>query len=284
MVVMVNQNSASASEIVAAALQDHKRAAVVGQRSYGKGSVQNLIDLDGGSSILKLTVASYYRPSGENIHRFKNAKATDKWGVSPDAGMEVKLSHRDFVNWFIARRERDRAALAKGHRKATEPDKADAKASDKKEDEKPADKQADRETEDRKSSEKARPPRRIGAGIFRSVRRQAARQGARNRPRPIGRVETPRMPLTRNRRSANLMSGNSSRRQSWTRRASDSAGDRDHLRRDGRGGPLKLQTARSRRAAHPFERCSLAGRSASSDMAAWSPRSRRGHMSARFCR
>ena len=117
MVVMVNQNSASASEILAAALQDHKRAAVVGQRSYGKGSVQNLIDLEGGTSILKLTVASYYRPSGENIHRFKNAKTTDKWGVSPDPGMEVKLSHRDFVTWFIARRERDREALAKGHRK-----------------------------------------------------------------------------------------------------------------------------------------------------------------------
>ena len=106
--VMVNQNSASASEIVAAALQDHKRAVVVGQRSYGKGSVQNLIDLEGGNSILKLTVASYYRPSGENIHRFKNAKATDKWGVSPDTGMEVKLNHRDFVTWFVARRERDR--------------------------------------------------------------------------------------------------------------------------------------------------------------------------------
>jgi carboxyl-terminal processing protease len=127
MVVMVNQNSASASEIVAAALQDHKRAAVVGQRSYGKGSVQNLIDLDGGNSILKLTVASYYRPSGENIHRFKNAKATDKWGVSPDPGMEVKLAHREFINWFVARRERDREALAKGHRKAPEPSSGDEK-------------------------------------------------------------------------------------------------------------------------------------------------------------
>jgi carboxyl-terminal processing protease len=149
MVVMVNQNSASASEIVAAALQDHKRAAVVGQRSYGKGSVQNLIDLDGGSSILKLTVASYYRPSGENIHRFKNAKTTDKWGVSPDPGMEVKLSHREFVNWFIARRERDRGALAKGHRKTgeqaktpekTEDKKAEAKATQKTVDGKPVEK------------------------------------------------------------------------------------------------------------------------------------------------
>jgi carboxyl-terminal processing protease len=139
-VVMVNQNSASASEIVAAALQDHKRAVVVGQRSYGKGSVQNLIDLDGGSSILKLTVASYYRPSGENIHRFKNAKITDKWGVSPDTGMEVKLNHREFVTWFVSRRERDRGALAKGHRKTAEPDKVAAKPEAKKSEAKPEDK------------------------------------------------------------------------------------------------------------------------------------------------
>ncbi len=154
-VVMVNQNSASASEIVAAALQDHKRAAVVGQRSYGKGSVQNLIDLDGGTSILKLTVASYYRPSGENIHRFKNAKATDKWGVSPDPGMEVKLTHRDFVSWFIARRERDREALAKGHRKTDEPkasnDEKQAKAADPKPQEKSDDKKAQEKKTEPKS-------------------------------------------------------------------------------------------------------------------------------------
>jgi carboxyl-terminal processing protease len=121
MVVLVNQNSASASEILAAALQDHKRAVIVGQRSYGKGSVQNLIDLDGGNSILKLTVASYYRPSGENIHRFPHAKPTDKWGVSPNPGMDVKLSQRDFIAWYIARRDRDKEALARGHRKAVEP-------------------------------------------------------------------------------------------------------------------------------------------------------------------
>jgi carboxyl-terminal processing protease len=121
MVVLVNQNSASASEIVAAALQDHKRAAIVGQRSYGKGSVQNIIDLDGGNSVLKLTVASYYRPSGENIHRFRNAKVTDKWGVSPDKGLEVKLAHNDFIRWYIARLERDQAAAAKGHRSTPAP-------------------------------------------------------------------------------------------------------------------------------------------------------------------
>jgi carboxyl-terminal processing protease len=114
MVVLINQNSASASEIVSAALQDHHRAVVVGQRSYGKGSVQNILDLQDGNSVLKLTVASYYRPSGENIHRFRNAKVTDKWGVSPDKGLEVKLAPNDYFNWFVGRRDRD---LASGHRK-----------------------------------------------------------------------------------------------------------------------------------------------------------------------
>src|SRR5262249_45431903 len=114
MVVLVNQNSASASEIVSAALQDHKRATVVGQRSYGKGSVQNIFELDDGNSVLKLTVASYYRPSGENIHRFKNAKSTDQWGVSPDKGYEAKLSPREYGRWSRGRRDRD---LAAGHRR-----------------------------------------------------------------------------------------------------------------------------------------------------------------------
>ena len=104
MVVLINQNSASASEIVSAALQDHKRATVVGQRSYGKGSVQNILELEDGDSVLKLTVASYFRPSGENIHRFRNAKTTDKWGVSPNPGMEVKLTTPEYIDWFQGRR------------------------------------------------------------------------------------------------------------------------------------------------------------------------------------
>lgn len=107
MVVLVNENSASASEIVAAALQDHKRAQVVGQRSYGKGSVQNILDLEDGNSVLKLTVATYWRPSGKNIHRFKDAKETDEWGVSPDPGLEVKLTPAEHFAWAIARRDRD---------------------------------------------------------------------------------------------------------------------------------------------------------------------------------
>ena len=107
MVVMVNHNSASASEILAACLQDHDRALVVGERSFGKGSVQNILDLEDGDSVLKLTVATYWRPSGKNIHKFKNAKDSDEWGVSPSPGLEVKLGPQEYADWFLARRERD---------------------------------------------------------------------------------------------------------------------------------------------------------------------------------
>jgi len=123
MVVLVNRNSASAAEIVSACLQDHKRAKVVGERSYGKGSVQNIIELEDGNSVLKLTVATYQRPSGKNIHKFKDAKDSDEWGVSPDPGLEVKLSRRDFENWFLGRRDRDTVSHARKPKNKAETDK-----------------------------------------------------------------------------------------------------------------------------------------------------------------
>jgi len=94
LVVLVNGKSASASEIVAACLQDHERATIVGERTWGKGTVQSVIPLEGGRSRLKLTIASYWRPSGKNIHRLSTSNEADEWGVSPSPGGELKLDEK----------------------------------------------------------------------------------------------------------------------------------------------------------------------------------------------
>jgi carboxyl-terminal processing protease len=80
MIVLVNEHSASAAEIVSGSLKDHHRALVMGTRSYGKGSVQEVMPLEGDSGELKLTVAHYYLPSGRLVQR---EKGTKDWGVDP---------------------------------------------------------------------------------------------------------------------------------------------------------------------------------------------------------
>lgn len=74
MVILINGGSASASEIVSGAVKDYKRGLLIGEKSFGKGSVQNLVPLNEGDA-LKLTIAKYYTPSGESIH---------KKGIEPD--------------------------------------------------------------------------------------------------------------------------------------------------------------------------------------------------------
>ena len=99
MAILVNRYSASASEVVSAALQDNERAVIVGERTWGKGSVQNVIGLEDGNSQLKLTMASYHRPSGVNIHRMREAKPEDDWGVKPNEGFEHRFDVAQFRDW-----------------------------------------------------------------------------------------------------------------------------------------------------------------------------------------
>ena len=84
LVVLINYGSASASEIVAGALKDHKRAIIIGENSYGKGSVQSIIPLKNNGAI-RLTISKYYLPSGQSI---------SKIGVTPD--IEVVEKSEDF--------------------------------------------------------------------------------------------------------------------------------------------------------------------------------------------
>jgi carboxyl-terminal processing protease len=107
MAVLVNRYSASASEIVAACLQDHQRAVIIGTRTWGKGNVQNVIQLADGLSALKLTTANYHRPNGKEIHRFPDSKETDQWGVTPDEQFRVSLTRKERSELVQRQREID---------------------------------------------------------------------------------------------------------------------------------------------------------------------------------
>lgn len=107
MAVLVDGYSASASEIVSACLKDDNRAAIVGQRTWGKGTVQNVIMMEHGKAALKLTTASYWRPNGKNIHRRRGASEMDDWGVRPDQGLKVELTEEQFRKILQQRRDRD---------------------------------------------------------------------------------------------------------------------------------------------------------------------------------
>ena len=99
MAVLVNARTMSASEILVSALQDNGRAVVFGERSFGKGLVQELFPLGDGSEGIRLTVAAYRRASGGNIDRFTAPKGSDEWGVCPASGFEIFVAPAPKADW-----------------------------------------------------------------------------------------------------------------------------------------------------------------------------------------
>ena len=90
-VLLVNEGSASASEILAGAIQDHQRGTIVGTTTFGKGLVQRLRDLPDGSG-LKITVSEYFTPNGRNIHGI---------GIKPDIEVELNEGVEDIGPDFL---------------------------------------------------------------------------------------------------------------------------------------------------------------------------------------
>jgi carboxyl-terminal processing protease len=94
MVCRVNGETASSSEILAACLQDHQRAVIMGERSRGKASVQNTFDFEDGE--LTVTSALFFRPSGRKLDRIGLPdRPIDEWGVRPDDGFALPTSWRE---------------------------------------------------------------------------------------------------------------------------------------------------------------------------------------------
>jgi carboxyl-terminal processing protease len=112
MACLINGQTSGAAEIVAASLQDNKRAVLVGERSSGKGSVQTLIALNN-NKMLKLTTALIFRAGGQKLDRAKiPGRDEDEWGVRPDRGQEVKLSAAELTDLAEQLRRREAITLS----------------------------------------------------------------------------------------------------------------------------------------------------------------------------
>jgi len=112
-VVLANPFSASASEIVTGALSDNGRALFVGERTFGKGSVQQFKELESHQGMLKITNAYYYLPSGRNIHRRSKAES-EPWGVDPSENAYVAMDAEQRIAMIDARRRNDTIDSANG--------------------------------------------------------------------------------------------------------------------------------------------------------------------------
>ena len=104
LVVLANESSASAAEVVTGALTDNDRALFVGTRTFGKGSVQQILMLDNNQGALKITNAYYYLPKGRNIHR---RPTSEVWGVDPSEGCYVTMTPDEIKKMAEARRQGD---------------------------------------------------------------------------------------------------------------------------------------------------------------------------------
>ncbi len=147
LIVLINESSASASEIVSGAIRDHQRGLILGERSFGKFSVQNLIQLAHSEAHLKLTTARYYLPSGKSLHREKGAKT---WGVEPD--ITVSLAPKELSKVLFMRRDSDVLGAVKTSaeeeiKEAVKPRDDDKKDSDESKDENDDDEKDDDETD-----------------------------------------------------------------------------------------------------------------------------------------
>jgi len=110
--ILIDRYSASASEIVSGCLQDHGRAILIGEQSYGKGTVQDIIPIQYNKSLLKLTTASYWRPSNRHIDRNdKLAIQTQVWGVQPDEGFAIEISDEELIENLRQRNSMDFGGL-----------------------------------------------------------------------------------------------------------------------------------------------------------------------------
>ena len=118
LVVLVDESSASASEIVSGAIRDNHRGTVIGVRTFGKFSVQNLIPLSSSNAKLKITTARYYLPSGVSLHREPTSVT---WGVEPE--ISIHLARWERFNAFLLRRDADLLGPPKPVTKAADADK-----------------------------------------------------------------------------------------------------------------------------------------------------------------
>lgn len=107
MVILVDTLTASVAEVVAACLQDHRRAVVVGSRTVGKGTLQTALPLSDGRHALRLTTAEYLRPNLASIHRRPHDAESRDWGVVPDRGYELDPTGETLESVRDWRRRRD---------------------------------------------------------------------------------------------------------------------------------------------------------------------------------